>query len=133
METQPVIDGNCTRVQPVLLASTVPTVPFATVPILVPLAVLRTVRFDDTDTAIVLPVTNDAVGVVVAVEVAPAPLVLFARTVNVYVVPFVSPVTVADLELVVTVLLPGAAVTVYEVIALPPFEAGVAHETFAFV
>jgi len=52
---------------------------------------------------------------------------LVAVTVKVYCVPLTSPVTVRGLfapEAVTVVPLVGVAVTVYEVTALPPFEAG---------
>ena len=45
----------------------------------------------------------------------------------------VNPVTVADVLAVVAVKLPGEDVTVYWVIAAPPFDAGAVHETSASV
>lgn len=57
----------------------------------------------------------------------PAPLV--AVTVNVYAVPFVRSVTVQEVASDVQVCPPGDAVTVYERIALPPFEDGVSQLT----
>ena len=45
----------------------------------------------------------------------------------------VNPVTVADVLAVVAVKLPGEDVTVYWVIAAPPFDAGAIHETSASV
>jgi len=47
-----------------------------------------------------------------------------AVTVNVYGVPGVRPATVMGLLVPVAVMPPGAEVTVYCVIALPPFEVG---------
>jgi len=52
-----------------------------------------------------------------------------AVTVNVYVVPFVSPVIVIGDEPPVAVKPPMFEVTVYEVIAEPPFETGGVKET----
>ena len=43
----------------------------------------------------------------------------------------VRPVTVTDVAVVVAVTSPGADVTVYSVIGLPPSEAGAVHETIA--
>ena len=43
----------------------------------------------------------------------------------------VRPVTVTDVPVVVAVTPPGADVTVYSVIGLPPSEAGAVHETTA--
>ena len=43
----------------------------------------------------------------------------------------VRPVTVTDVPVVVAVTSPGAEVTVYSVIGLPPSEAGAVHETTA--
>ena len=57
----------------------------------------------------------------------PAPFV--ATTVNVYEVPLVSPVTVAEVVDDVAVKLPGDDVTVYEVMTDPPVDAGALHET----
>jgi len=51
-----------------------------------------------------------------------------------YVVPFVSPVIVIGLAVPVVVIaepLGGVAVTVYEVIALPPFDEGAVKDTVA--
>jgi hypothetical protein len=55
-----------------------------------------------------------------------APAALFATTVNVYVVPFVSPLTehVEALANAVQVAPPGEAVTVYPVIGDPPSSTG---------
>ena len=67
-------------------------------------------------------------------EAPPAPTALVAVTLNVYVVPLVSPLTV---ELVVVVVNPvhrehaGDGVRVYLVIGEPPFEAGALKVTVA--
>jgi hypothetical protein len=58
------------------------------------------------------------------VDSGPLPTAFVAWTVNVYVVPFVSPVTVRGLDGPEAVKPPGLEVTVYEVIGLPPSEAG---------
>ena len=57
-------------------------------------------------------------------DAGPLPTALVAWTVNVYAVPLVRPVTVIGLAVPVAVLPPGDEVTVYEVIGLPPLEAG---------
>src|SRR5512134_561041 len=58
-------------------------------------------------------------------EAAPEPASFVARTVNVYAVPFVRPVTVHDVAPPVEhVAPPGLAVAVYDVITLPPLDAG---------
>jgi len=59
------------------------------------------------------------------------PSLLVAVTSNLYWVPFVKPVTVADTPVVVAVKLPGEDVTVYCVIADPPLNVGAVHETVA--
>lgn len=57
---------------------------------------------------------------------------LVARTVNVYAVPLVSPVTVQDSwPLVAHPAPPGAAVTTYRTTAAPPLEEGACHDTVA--
>jgi hypothetical protein len=58
------------------------------------------------------------------VDEGPVPTQFVAVTVNVYAVPFDNPVTTIGLAAPVAVAPPGEAVTVYEVIAAPPFEAG---------
>ena len=50
---------------------------------------------------------------------------------NVYDVPFVKPVTVAEVPAVVAVTLPGEEVTVYCVIDAPPSDAGAVQDTVA--
>jgi hypothetical protein len=50
-------------------------------------------------------------------------------TVNVYAVPFVRPVTVQLVDAEVHWSEPGDEVTVYPVIAAPPFEDGAVHDT----
>src|SRR5918912_1152678 len=90
-------------------------------------------------TAVGAPGTVAGVTLLEASEAGPVPTAFVAVTVNVYAVPFVSPVTVA---VVGTSVLPtggltvaeppaGEEVTVYEVIALPPFEAGAVQDTLA--
>ncbi|GAA3406273.1 hypothetical protein GCM10020370_32660 [Paenibacillus hodogayensis] len=60
------------------------------------------------------------------------PTLFFATTVNVYAVPYVNPVTVTGLAVVlVPVIPPGLDVTVYSVIALPPSLAGASKLTVA--
>src|SRR5690349_5480198 len=61
------------------------------------------------------------------------PTAFVATTVNVYVVPLVRPVTVADVTLFATRMLApaGLEVIVYEVIGLPPVESGASHATVA--
>jgi len=54
----------------------------------------------------------------------PVPAAFVAVTVKVYGVPFVSPVTVSGLDGPVAECPPGFDVTVYEMIGLPPSEAG---------
>jgi hypothetical protein len=63
------------------------------------------------------------------VEAAEVPTAFVAVTVNVYAVPFVSPVTVQLVVADVQVRFPGDDVTVYNVIAAPPLVAGADHET----
>ena len=61
-------------------------------------------------------------------DAAPVPAAFVAVTVMAYCVPFVRPVTMRGLVVPVTEIaapgLGGVAVTVYEVIVLPPFDAG---------
>src|SRR4051794_31216600 len=57
-------------------------------------------------------------------DAGPVPMALVAVTVNVYEVPFVKPVTVSGPLLPDAVCPPGCAVTVYDVIDLPPLLAG---------
>jgi hypothetical protein len=59
-----------------------------------------------------------------AAEAEPVPALLVAVTVKVYAVPFVKPLMVIGLAEPDAVAPPGDAVTVYDVIAAPPFEAG---------
>lgn len=69
-----------------------------------------------------------------AADAGPVPAELVAVTVNVYAVPFVSPLTVAEVVVplaVVAVKPPGAEVTVYDVMEAPPFEAGGVQVTVA--
>ena len=85
------------------------------------------------------PGTVAGVTLLEASEAGPVPMAFVAVTVKVYAVPFVKPLTVT---VVGTTVLPSGAVTVaeppaglevtvYEVIALPPFEAGGVHDTVA--
>jgi hypothetical protein len=70
-----------------------------------------------------------------AADAGPAPTALVAVTVNVYAVPLVSPLTVAEVDeplavVVACAVLPMYGVTVYEVIGLPP-SPGAAQVTVA--
>jgi hypothetical protein len=67
---------------------------------------------------------------IVEVEAAPVPAALVAVTVNVYEVPFVSPVTVIGEEVPVPVP-PGLPITVYVVMVEPPSVSGAPKETVA--
>ncbi|GKS13454.1 hypothetical protein YDYSY3_44540 [Paenibacillus chitinolyticus] len=67
-----------------------------------------------------------------AADTAELPALFFATTVNVYAVPFVNPVTMTGLAVVLVPLNPpGLDVTVYSVIALPPSLAGASKLTVA--
>lgn len=66
----------------------------------------------------------------VADDEAPAPFALLATTVNVYAVPFVSPLTVMGLALPVAIW-PPEEVTVYPVMVEPPLDAGAEKLTLA--
>jgi hypothetical protein len=67
-----------------------------------------------------------------AADDAETPAALIAVTVNVYEVPLVSPVTVADVAVAAALAVVSLdAVTVYPVIADPPFEAGAFQVTVA--
>jgi hypothetical protein len=69
-----------------------------------------------------------------APDAGDVPAALVAVTVNVYAVPLTRPVTVADVAPVVFAgATPGAAVTVYPVIAEPPLLAGAVHDTTAWM
>jgi hypothetical protein len=57
-------------------------------------------------------------------DAALVPALLVAVTVKVYAWPLVSPVTTIGLPLLLAVRLPGDEVTVYDVIAAPPFDTG---------
>lgn len=93
--------------------------------------------------AVVLPATADPIvgaparapGVMLleGAEGNPVPATFVAVTVNVYAVPFVSPVTSNGLVAPVVVRPSGLDVTVYAVIALPPFQAGATKLTVAVV
>ena len=61
------------------------------------------------------------------------PTAFVAVTVNVYSVPLVSPVTVIGFVVPVAVIPPGLDVTVYDVIGLPPSDAGAVKSTAAAV
>ena len=76
------------------------------------------------DTSVGVP---GAVGVVTEFDESEdglAPMEFVAVTVKVYAVPFVRPVTVTEVLVVVAVTLPGSDVTVYLVIGLPPSSNG---------
>jgi hypothetical protein len=66
-----------------------------------------------------------------ASEAVLVPIAFVAVTVNVYAAPFVSPVIVIGDEPPVAVKPPTFDVTVYEVIADPPFDAGGVNEIVA--
>jgi hypothetical protein len=68
-----------------------------------------------------------------AADAADIPIAFVAVTVNVYTVPFVRPVTVAEVlnPDAVAVIAPGLDVTVYPVIADPPLLLGTDHDTVA--
>src|SRR5882724_7620393 len=68
-----------------------------------------------------------------AAETGPVPIALVAVTVNVYAVPLLRPLsaTLSVLPPTVVVTPPGDAVTAYDVMALPPFDAGAVHVTVA--
>ncbi len=76
---------------------------------------------------------EDALGVTLleGVDAGPVPAELVAVTVKVYVVLLVSPFTVMGLDGLAAVMPLGLDVTVYDVIALPPFEAGAVKLTLA--
>jgi hypothetical protein len=65
----------------------------------------------------------------VAIDGDELPLVFVATTTNLYAVPFVNPVTVQEVDVVVQVKRPGNEVTVYPVIALPPLDTGAVQLT----
>ena len=71
-----------------------------------------------------------------AADAGDVPARLVAVTVNVYAVPLVSPVTMTLVALVAPLVVadlpPGAAVTVYWVIAEPPSLVGAVHDTTAW-
>ena len=82
-------------------------------------------------TAVGAPGTVNGVTAALADDAREEPAALVAVTVNVYAVPLIRPVTVAVVApVVVAVCPPGAAVTVYPVIA-PPLEAGSDQDTVA--
>jgi hypothetical protein len=58
-----------------------------------------------------------------ALDAFPVPTPFVAVTVNVYEVPLVSPGTIIEVELSVTLIAPGFEVTVYDVMGLPLFVA----------
>lgn len=79
------------------------------------------------------PGTPEGVTALDATDSGPSPAALVARTVNVYEVPLVNPVTTIGDAVPVAVMLPGVLVTVYPVIALPPLLAGAVNDTDADV
>ena len=80
------------------------------------------------------PGTVNGVTELEASDAALLPTTLVATTVKVYAVPLVSPVTVALVAGAATIAEPpaGDEVTEYEVIGLPPSEAGAVQETVAW-
>ena len=81
------------------------------------------------DTPVGAPGTVAGVTAPEALDATPVPAALVAVTVNVYEVPFVRPVTVHVVAVVVQVNEPGDEVTVYPVIVLPPLLEGAVQET----
>ena len=80
------------------------------------------------------PVITKALTGVTAAEAEDAELIpaaFVAVTVNVYVIPFVSPATIAVVVALVAVNPPGLLVTVYKVMGLKPLLAGAVHDTVA--
>nr|WP_263864072.1 hypothetical protein [Paenibacillus lycopersici] len=78
------------------------------------------------------PIGTTGVTLADAADAADSPAEFVAVTWNVYAVPFVNPVTVIGLAVVlVSVTFPGLDVTVYSVIALPPSLAGAVKLTVA--
>lgn len=69
-------------------------------------------------------VTDVGVTLLEGADSGPLRTAFVAWTVNVYAVPFVSPVTTIGLPAPDAVKAPGVDVTVYEVIGLPPLDAG---------
>jgi hypothetical protein len=84
---------------------------------------------------IVAPATgHEATGLTLfeAVEAGPVPAALVAVTANVYAVPLARPVTtIVVAPVVLAMMLPGEEVTVYAVIAEPPFDDGAVQLTVA--
>jgi hypothetical protein len=84
------------------------------------------------DTAVGAPGTVAGTTVFDGADAGPGPALLAAVTVNVYAVPLVRPLTVADNVAPSTVTTaPALERTVYDVIALPPIEAGADQLTVA--
>ncbi len=93
-----------------------------------------TTAFDEPATAeTVVGAVGTPAGVTAAdaLEALPVPAAFVAVTVKVYAVPLARPVTVIGDAEPVPVKLPGVEVTVYEVMAEPPFEAGAVNATLA--
>jgi hypothetical protein len=85
-------------------------------------------------TAIGDPGTVRGVTATLGDEAGEVPAALVAVAVNVYAVPLVSPVSVAEVAMIVVALAPpGDAVTVYPVTGEPPLLAGAVHDTTAWV
>ena len=82
---------------------------------------------------LVVVMVSGAVGVTLfdGADSGPFPTEFVAWTVKVYAVPLVRPVTVIEVADPFAVLPPDVEVTVYEVIGLPPFNAGAAKLTVA--
>ena len=81
------------------------------------------------DTLVGDPGGAAAVTLLEAVESTEFPAAFVARTLYVYAVPFVNPVTVQEVVVLVQVNDPGVEVAVYPVIALPPLDAGAVQLT----
>jgi len=93
---------------------------------------------DTTDDAFAAPVATTPVGApgtidgttdAELIDAALVPDTFVAVTANVYDVPFARPVTLHEVVAVVHVNEPGAEITVYELIAAPPFETGAVQDT----
>src|SRR5665648_137387 len=85
------------------------------------------------DTAVGAPGTVLGVTAALATDASDVPAALVAVTVNVYAVPFLKPLTVVDVPMImVTVAPPGDAVTVYPVLDEPPLLTGAVQLTTAW-
>ena len=77
------------------------------------------------------PGTVAGVTLLDATDVEPSPSAFTALTVKVYAVPFARPVTVMGEAVPDAGMAPGLEVTVYDVIAEPPLDAGAVKLTVA--